>query len=417
MLAFSPRSRLAAALPALPASVLLATASLLTACPHTLVQDAGVDTDAGDDPAPIDAGDDDSGVVVDSGTPDAGEPDAGEPDGGVEPLCPQTPTCPAVARASTPVTLRSNNGTPQLVVGNGTFVVGQSTRSQIEAVLGAGVPDANNPFRNSYCNAMIAIQYTDDRDGDNVFTGTADGNDILARVVSLENADIRAEGNGGSVAEGGQAGQIGNIFGTAATYALNNGGQIRFYPTSGVQVLSNASGTVTSLGIFRPTGSDLWGANIDFANGALSNNNGTINTEVASFSDLDAVFGTNYDAEGIVDIGFSFIFAYVRTYSALGLRFAGVCSTNENFGDPCDSNLTINNIAITPPFFGKDGTLALGTAEADFIARFGASTPAASANGVDVYTSNKQIGVAYVQDEQCVERAVAFVLNFQELDQ
>ena len=125
-----------------------------------------------------------------------------------------------------------------------------------------------------------------------------------------------------------------------------------------------------------------------------------------------ALLGSAFDTTGVLTIAgrFGSVDVQVRIWAAAGIRVAGA-------GDgACGENTAISSITLSPPFLGKDGTVGIGSTRAEVEADVGAGTVSGD---VVVYgdedpfgLGDPALGVVYVEDTQCVERAAALVFNY-----
>jgi hypothetical protein len=102
--------------------------------------------------------------------------------------------------------------------------------------------------------------------------------------------------------------------------------------------------------------------------------------------------------------------ARVRVYPALGVRLVGVCL----FG-ACPSSSDITQVVLSPPFMGLTSDtvpVGIGSSRADVDAALGVSG-VTNEDGITVYeTSPNEVGVIFMEADDCVERAVAIVLGY-----
>ncbi len=104
-----------------------------------------------------------------------------------------------------------------------------------------------------------------------------------------------------------------------------------------------------------------------------------------------------------------------RIYGAFGIRVGNICA----FGN-CNS---IDTFILSSPFLGTDANgIGLGSTEAEVEAVYGDENRTAGDNpdpnaNVHVYRPDLndddiELGILYVQDEDCVKRAAAIVLPY-----
>lgn len=392
----------------------LACALALTGCPNEIGGGDGGPSDGGGgngaDGGQQDGGGDagtpapDAGDPTDGGGPtDAGDTDAGPTDGGLS--CPIADPCAGTSAVS-PVQLDVSGASPALVVGGTTLSLGTATRGQVEAALGgAGLAVGDNVFRAYHCAHRVVLHYVDDLDNNGeFFQGVASAGDVLSRVVTLPLADVTA--SNGVVQGGARATERAKLTG-ASSYDLTAGG----YDVSaadGMALVSDASGTVANLTLFKPQAADLWGLSVDVANARIGSGNTALGKN-DTFAEADAALGTAYDQQGMTEVNF-LADAQVRIYGAFGVRIAGVCTSNT----PCSPQTTIQSIVLSPPFLGEtaDG-LGLGASQAEIEAVYGQGSPSPDNADLLVYElGNNDLGVVYIEDEACVRRAAALVLAY-----
>lgn len=387
--------------------------ALAAGCPNQLEgEDAGVtpDDDAG---TQLDAGNPGQDAGVDAGDPpDAGDDDedAGAPGdedaGPEEPHCVVEDPCEGVAVTGQvrfePGASSTNAFGP---AGAATLVVGQSTRADVEAAFGAAVP-TDNPFRGWHCAYGVRVEYVDDLDGDE-FEGNGSAGDVVARVVTLPGVDL-------SNAYGVTPGQARADAQAALTDPLSldvEGTGFDASASDGLSVVSTG-GVVTTVALFRPQALSRWDLSVDVPAAAI----GTAPSRLAYGEDLseaDDVLGTNWDAQGLIEVN-ALVRVLVRIYASYGIRVAALCP----IGGSCNAgNATIQQIVLSPPFVGGTSSgLHLGSAEAGFTAAFGAGVPSEQSEDLLVYELGaRDLGVAYVRDASCTRRAAALLLGFREL--
>jgi hypothetical protein len=70
---------------------------------------------------------------------------------------------------------------------------------------------------------------------------------------------------------------------------------------------------------------------------------------------------------------------------------------------------------VSPPFFGKDAGVGIGSTRADLEADVGTGAEDGDVivyGNPGLFGTGDALGVVYVVDSQCVERAAAFVFNY-----
>jgi hypothetical protein len=282
-----------------------------------------------------------------------------------------------------------------------TITIGTSTRREVDAALGTGVVDGDNAFRVYHCQSGVLVQYVD-ADGTLSTEPAASSSDVVARIVTVTGANAAA----------GTA-RLGELAPTVegATVADVGDGEIRFSRVAGRSFLVDAAGVLTQIAAFKPQTGDLgnpgiWTLPIGLANDAQDLNN---LGRGATFADFDALLGSDWDTTG--EIGLVLATVQVRIWASAGIRIAGVCEGG--FAAVCDETTPVSNVTLTPPFFGRDGALGIGATRAEIEAETGTGTVD---GGVVVYgdpsPSGDALGVVYVQDSACVDRAAAFVFNY-----
>jgi len=278
--------------------------------------------------------------------------------------------------------------------------VGTSTRADVEAAIGTGLADAVNPFRVTYCGLAARVEYVD-ADGAIALTGAAAATDRVARVLTLNGASAAALG----VSIGAAPPD------TAATATVTVGdGDIRFYAADGLSLLS-AGGLVTQITAFRPQDRDVWTIPLTLASDEQSLQN--VDRD-STFGDAAALLGTAHDAQGVIAVGGIVGNVLVRIWASAGVRIAGRCGSNCANADATG----IDSITLSPPFLGKDAGVGIGSSRAEVEADVGTGEGPDS-NNVVVYGdedplgfNDPALGVVYVQDTQCVERAAALIFNY-----
>lgn len=393
---------------------LFAVVALAAGCPNELPgEDAG--------PTP---GNDDAGTPVDSGTPedDAGEepqpdagpgpePDAGEPGGDAGPGdagCVVEDPCDGVEVTGQ---LRFEAGAPGINLfgtGGTTLAVGQATRADVEAAFGAAV-STENPFRGWHCGYGMRVEYVDDLDGSD-FEGNGSAGDIVARVVTLPGVDLSS---GYGVTPGMTRADAQAALADPVSVDLDGAG-FDASASDGLSVVSDASGEVTTVALFKPQETAAWTLPVDVPGAAVGSGAARL-AYGDDLSDADAVLGTGWDAQGIVsiDIGVVDLDVLVRIYASYGVRIAARCPLT---GSCNAGNATVQQIILSPPFLGQtSGGLRLGSPEDGFTAAFGAGVPSEESEDLLAYEIGaRDLAVAYVEDAACTRRAAALVLNYTE---
>jgi len=156
---------------------------------------------------------------------------------------------------------------------------------------------------------------------------------------------------------------------------------------------------------FKPQAGDVWTLPIGLAADAQDIGGLGRGSTFGAFAER---LGDAWDTTGEITLAGGFIRVQVRIWAAAGVRIAGTCSRGA-----CDETTTVSNVTLSPPFVGQDGSLGIGATRADLEASVGTG---ADDDGVIVYGEPSQtgdaLGVVYVRDTQCVERAAAFVFNY-----
>jgi hypothetical protein len=184
-----------------------------------------------------------------------------------------------------------------------------------------------------------------------------------------------------------------------------------------VLLISDAVETISVHAPQSPTGT-LDDA-LNFANGTV----GAINVSHSlvgqipfptgsTLTQIRAAFGAAPDADGdmSVTIGAIPVNVVVLSYSVLGLRFSGPASQTA-----AGESRKVYTAVVTSPFQGKDGTIGIGSSRADVETRFGAGTagtPDGEGRVLYKYTAgSRKLGVYYVWDASCAQRAAVFIVN------
>ena len=368
-------------------AVLLSLPLALSACPGGTAEGEG-EGDEGE-------GEEGEG---DEGEGEEGEGDVGEGEGeGEGDACPLVDPCAGVLVDADAVTF----GTGAVTVGGTTFTVGTTTRAEVNTALGEGVADVANAFRVTHCPNRLVFQYVD-ADGALTTEPAAAGADVLSRVLTLADSTATAT-NGAAI-----GGAVPDGIPTAS--APVGDGEIRFFGPGGLQLLVDSSGDVAQLGAFLPQTANAWTLPI-----TLESDDQALSTLVkgSTFAEANALLGDAFDANGVVDAGGFIGNVQVRIWSSSGVRIAGLCGR-----DPCSDTTEISSITLSPPFFGKDGSVGIGATRAEVELDVGTGT---EDGNVIVYGDSSgfgdpALGVIYVQDTDCVERAAAFIFGYVSLN-
>jgi hypothetical protein len=395
------------------------------ACPT----DGPVDDDAGNGESGMDAGfvGQDAGATADSGPgADAGPaPDAGggDGDGGNPPTsdggssCPSLNPCNGITADGTTLSF-TGGANPSVDVGGVGVTIGTSTRAQVEGALGAGTTTSVNPFRTYYCDKAIAVSYVDDVVSQ-AFQGAVSASDVVAKVSTLEGA-VASTAQGAAVGETRTAALADMSGETSANYTVSaaTNTQADLFYQIGLSLLSS-DGDVISMTAATPLGADHYGLAMDL----LDQEVGSISASVldgTSFSSLDGILGTGYDADGFLDSAVSGASADVRVriYANAGIRLAGLCDS----GAPACADSKVSNIVLTSPFMGTDNNgIGLGSTKSEIEAQYtldSTETDAQTGQTLHIYEGaggillDRFFGVLYIQGSDCEERAAAFVLNY-----
>jgi hypothetical protein len=295
-------------------------------------------------------------------------------------------------------------GAAGVTVGASTVTIGTSTRATVEAGLGVGQADGGNDFRVAYCGQGILVQYVDN-DGTLSTSPAAAGTDVVARVLTLDGA--AANGFGATI------GQAPPERAATTTATLDGGGELRFFAEDGGSIVV-ADGVVTQITAFKAQPGNVWTLPLTLENDSQSLS--TL-TRGRTFADAAAVLGGAHDAQGVVSVPVLGN-TLVRIWAAAGVRIAGRCSSN-----CANPNATqIDSITLSPPYFGRDGGVGIGSTRAALEADIGTGA-GPDENGLVVYgdpsvsdfllrRGDTALGVAYAQDSDCVERVVGLVFNY-----
>ena len=136
---------------------------------------------------------------------------------------------------------------------------------------------------------------------------------------------------------------------------------------------------------------------------------------------IRAAFGSTPEAEGevTVDVGGNSVDLLMMSYSVLGLRFTGTSSQYSGGNPLTGDDRKVFTAVITPPFQGSDNGIGIGATRAEVETRFGsayASEMDAEGRTLEKYNAGgKKLGVVYVDDTACVERAALFFVNLIDL--
>jgi hypothetical protein len=381
----------------LTAPSLLLLVSMLAACPDDVPAGEGEgDVAEGEG----DAGEGEGDVEPGEGEGDVGEgegdPGEGEGEGEVEP-CPRASVCASPPTGSVAI---AGGAAPTVTVGGTTVTIGSSTRTVVEDGLGVGIAELNG-FRVVYCDAGIVVLYVDNDGTLSLSDQEAGPVDVVARVLTLSGATAASTTPAMSV--GGAAAA------SPGASASGDFGGFSVYHASGVAALTNAAGGVTSLVAFKPQATAAaWTLPLTLTDNKNTQALGSLSPGDQSFADAESVLGAAYDAQGEVQVN-GFLRLFVRIYSSTGIRLAGICS------GACSANTTISQITVSSPFLGTtSGGVGIGSSRAD-VQSVVTSTP--TEGDVTSYGNTNPIGggglgVFYIEDTQCVERAAGYVLNF-----
>lgn len=345
--------------------------------------DAGVGADAGGDGG-VDGG-------VDGGAaPDAGQDggDAGSPASS----CTVANPCASVAPTGT-VTFGQGG---VVTLAGGSITLGQSSRAQVEALLGPGLVDDDNPWRAHYCAAGVRLQYVD-ADGTLSTSPSASSQDKVARVLTL--AGVTASAQSPSATLGAAAPS------SSPTAVVPVGsGAVRYYGPEGISLGVDGDGQVTQIGAFRAQDRDVWTLPL-----TLRADGQELSTLArgSSFADATAILGDDWDGTGEINLGF--LRYQARVWYAAGVRIVGRCATSG-----CDEQTTISSFTLSPPFGGTDDGIGIGSSRAQLEAHLGET---GTDEGDIVYygtssATGDALGVVYVKDADCVEYAAGFVFNY-----
>jgi hypothetical protein len=325
----------------------------------------------------------------------------GEGEGEADP-CPLADVCAGVVPSGS---LTFGNGGVVDVAG-AALAVGTTRRADVEVALGSGTPDAENPFRVTYCSRGVSVQYVDG-DGTIEQAPSPTGSDVLARVLTLPGAAA-------SAANGAQIGEPPPNATPTARVAVG-AGEMLFFAPAGLSVLLDDAGDVVQLTAYRAQDRDIWTLPLVLRSDEQSL--GGV-ARGATFAELADVLGDAPDATGVVTLsrGAGQVFVQVRIWASAGIRVAGLCD-----GGVCNESTEISSITVSPPFLGRDQALGIGSTRAEVDAAVG--TTGSLDGNVVVYGEpdlfgfgDPALGVVFVQDTQCVERAAAFVMNYVSLD-
>lgn len=363
------------------------------------------------DPTPEDAGT--PTPEEDAGTP-APEEDAGpgEPDVDGGPNEPDAPGPCAVADpcgavAATQTATLNTGATSSFSINGTTFQIGTATRGEIETALGVAVIDDTNPFRAYLCNSRLDLRFVDDIDEDGLFEGNATPEDVLSRVLTM--SDSPAATSGGVSLGASQTAATATM--TAPTNHTGQGFDFDFDFDQGFSVRSQG-GVVQAISLFLPQANDF--VAMTFSPTAFTLSDGTTTVGLGDDDDdIEAALGSSWDTEAIVQEAQFNSFATARVYGAYGIRVGNICA----FGN-CGS---VDTFILSSPYLGVDANgIGLGSTQTEVEAIYGVfnRTVGESENedeNVHVYRPDPQddeieVGVLYVQDEDCIKRVAAVVL-------
>jgi len=303
------------------------------------------------------------------------------------------------------------------------------TRAQVKTAFGAdpeqlipgdGGGPSPFPMRVFYCAKRLSVSYADRPNGQGVLDGLLTDDDVVARIVTL---DGFAGATDTGIAHNDPLAEVETAHGTTGRAQVPStllGGSQDLYPSRGLafghdgsnvkfMVVHNAyAGTVT------PTVANV---GMSLANLRLSSGATEIKAAASGGTNFAAVkmrLGTP-DTEGFATVGSNDI-AYL-SYGSAGIRVVGLKDSGVTMVDQVNTF----QVYLTPPFAGFDGatTLSLGAPRAEFEAAF-SGMGSSNVEGATFYRYRVAtqgilpvcIGVAYTQDEACVERAAVISLNF-----
>ncbi|MFZ9890008.1 MAG: hypothetical protein ACO3JL_21130, partial [Myxococcota bacterium] len=278
----------------------------------------------------------------------------------------------------------------------GTLTLGQSSRAQVEALLGAGLNDDDNPWRTHYCAAGVRIQYVD-ADGSLSTSPSASQQDKVARVLTLAGSDATAQTPSASI------GAAAPSAAPTAVIAVGDG-EVRYFGPQGIALGVGSDGKVTQISAFRVQDRDVWTLPL-----VLSADGQKLSTlqRGSTFADAVAVLGDGWDGTGEINLGF--LRYQARVWYAAGVRIVGRCATSG-----CDEQTPISSFTLTPPFGGADEGIGIGATRGELEAHLGES--GTDDGDVVVYgqssASGDALGVIYVKDTDCVEYVAGFVFNY-----
>lgn len=362
------------------------------------------------DPTAEDSGtptpEDDAGTPTPENDAGPGEPDDGGP-GEPEGPGPCAIADPCGGATATQTATLNTGATTSFTINGTTFEVGTATRGEIETALGVAVNDATNPFRAYLCDSRLDLRFVDDIDNDGLFEGNATADDVLSRVLTM--SDSPATTSGGVSVGGTRAAATASM--TAPTTHAGQGFDFDFDFDQGFSVRSQ-NGTVHAISLFLPQANDF--VAMTFSPTELSLTDGTITVGLDSDDDdVEDALGSNWDTEAIVQEAQFNSFATARVYGAYGIRVGNICA----FGN-CGS---VDTFILSSPFLGVDSSgIGLGSTQDEVEAIYGVvnRTVGESENAdenVHVYRPDPnddeiEVGVLYVQDEDCTKRVAAIVL-------
>lgn len=376
--------------------------------------DAGPAVDAGLDAGVVDAGFD-AGMDMDAGFDAGMDMDAG-PDAGMEMDagmgCVAANPCEGVA-VSRALSLQPG-AAPTVTAGAVTLTLGTSTRADADGALGPATTVGSNPFVVAYCEAGVLVQFADDVAGD-TFNGAADAADIVARVTA-SNAMTTASG----VAIGAtRAAGVAALGMPTTSHPVTDASGTRTWEYHGAQGFGwvvAADQSIASMFLYKPQdNTDRWGGTVDFNAGTLTTASGTLTAGRpllggSAFSTVDGALGTGFDVEGETELTArgQTVDVFVRSYVALGVRVAGVCSPFSG----CSGSTKVSSLVLSSPFRGTTATgLGLGSTPAAFEAELGAGTLDVNMEtGAEttIYTAgSKTVQVSF---SGCPERASAVII-------
>lgn len=413
--------------------------SVLAGCPPEAQNDGGGNDAAGYDHAAADHRPNDSamhdaggtdqaaadhGTITDTGGSDLTTVDSAGTDAGS--CTPPTFTaCDGVNPSGSSHTLVTS-GTPG-ITGSHAFNIG-ATRTDVQTAMGAAVETAAafNTFAVVYCAEGLILYFADDlsASGTTAHEGELSATDRLYKITAFGNFNGATDSGlalDDTAAEATTAFGAADYTGSGASVAGASGEYRFWYAGHSALLIDGAVETISVHAPQAPTGT-LDDA-LSFASGTIGAVTVSHNTVVipiptgSSLATARSAFGATPEADGdmAITIGAIPIDVVVLSYSVLGLRFSGPADQTAN-----GENRKLYTAVVTAPFQGKDGTIGIGSSRTDVETRFGAGTagdPDAEGRILYRYTAgSRKLGVYYVWDEACVQRAALFIVNLIEAD-